>query len=190
MTVTRRTRPRVTRVKLGDRQPGEPALPSELQRAVEEWSRYAGAVAESGRTAELDLVRRRGRQLAARVAGVLGRPVEYVDPVDGHVESITAEPVPLGRIAGHSSGPTPWTTGLILAGFCMVFVAIADIVLSRAFAAAFGGLWIPANLLVGLGLAPTIWLVRETPLWRWFALGAAAGLVLAWLALLLELLGS
>jgi hypothetical protein len=180
----------VNAVDLGDRQPGEPTLPPELQRAVDEWSRYAGAVAQSGRTDELELVRRRGRQLASRVAGVLGRPVEYVDPVDGQVESIEAEPVPLTRIAGFSSGPTPWTTGLIVSGFCMVFVAIADIVLSRAFAAAFGGLWIPANLLVGLGLAPTIWLVRETPFWRWIALGAAAGLVLAWVALLLELLGS
>ena len=61
--------------------------------------------------------------------------------------------------------------------------------LCRAFAEAFGWLWIPANLLVGVGLAPSLWLLRRTPLWRWPALGAAVGLGVSWVALLLAMLG-
>lgn len=180
----------MTRVEMGDREPGDPVLPRELQNAVDEWSAYAGMVAVGGNADELDLVRRRGRQLASRVSGVLGRPVDYVDPVDGTVESITADATPVPRLAGRWTGPTPWSTGLVVSGFCLIFVAIGDIVLSRAFEAAFGGLWLPANLLVGLGLAPTLWLVRQVPFWRWFAFGTAAGLVVAWVVLLLETLGS
>ena len=70
-----------------------------------------------------------------------------------------------------------------------MLVAFADIALSRAFAEAFGLLWVPANLLVGLGLAPSLYLLRATSFWRWPAMGAAAGLVAAWLVLLLGLLG-
>ena len=67
-------------------------------------------------------------------------------------------------------------------------MAIGDVALSRAFAEAFGLLWVPANLLVGLGLAPSLYLLRGAPFWRWPALGAAAGLVVAWIVLLLGLL--
>jgi hypothetical protein len=75
-----------------------------------------------------------------------------------------------------------------VAAFAAVFVALADIELSRSFAEAFGLWWLPANLLVGLGLAPSMWLVRRTPFWRWPALGVAVGLGAAWLVLLLGLL--
>ncbi|HEY0814766.1 MAG TPA: DUF2537 domain-containing protein [Pseudonocardia sp.] len=86
-------------------------------------------------------------------------------------------------------GPTPWGTGLVISAFVAVFLALADIALCRAFAEAFKWLWIPANLLVGLGLAPSLWLLRRTPLWRWPALGAAVGLAASWVALLLAMLG-
>lgn len=175
-------------VELGDRQPGDPPLPADLQAAVDEWVTYAGAVTRTGRIEELELLRRRGRQLASRLSGVLGRPVEFVDPVDGVVESITVGTGPLPRLR-EPSGPTPWGTGLAIAGFTAIFVGIADIVLSSAFADAFGVLWVPANLLVGLGLAPTLWLMRRLALWRWFSYGAAGGLVVAWLVLLLGMLG-
>ena len=176
-------------MELGHREPGDPPLPPELQHAVDEWVAYAGAVTVNGRAEELDLLRRRGRQLASRVSGVLGRPVEYVDPIDGVVESVTVGTGPLPRLSAQSSGPTPWSTGLVVAAFCGLFVAIADIALSRAFAAAFGQLWVPANLLVGLGLSPTLWLVRRISFWRWVSAGAAAGLLAAWVVLLLGQLG-
>ena len=85
-------------------------------------------------------------------------------------------------------GPTPWVTGLPIAAFVAVFVTLADVALCRAFAEAFGLLWIPANLLVGAGLAPSLWLLRRTPLWRWPALGATVGLGVSWVVLLLAML--
>lgn len=175
---------------LGDRQAGDPPLPVELQAALAEWDQFADTVASSGRPEELDLLRRRGRQLASRVADVLGRPVDFVDPVTGAVESVRVRaPGSIPRLAAEPPGPTPWGTGLTLAGFFAVLFAVGDIVLCRAFSEAFGLLWLPANLLVGLGLAPSLWLVRRTPLWRWPALGAAVGLGVAWVVLLLGMLG-
>jgi hypothetical protein len=85
-------------------------------------------------------------------------------------------------------GPTPWGTGLLIAAFVAVFLTLADVALCRAFAEAFGLLWIPANLLFGLGLAPSLWLLRRTPLWRWPALGATVGLGVSWVVLLLAML--
>jgi hypothetical protein len=145
---------------------------------------FAAAVTRVGRAEDIDLVRKRGRQLASRVADVLGRPVEFVDPVSRAVEVIAAGSTgPIARLAVQTT-PTPWPTGLTVAGFFAVFVGIGDTVLSRAFAEAFGFLWLPANLLVGLGLAPTLWLLRSTPVWRWVALGATVGLGIAWVVLL------
>ena len=76
-----------------------------------------------------------------------------------------------------------------MAAFFAVLVAVADVVLARAFAGAFGLLWIPANLLVTAGTAPSLWMAREVQFWRWPALGAAAGVVVAWVVMLLGLLG-
>lgn len=178
------------RVEFGDRQPGDPPLPAELQAALREWAAFAMTVSRSGGPVERDLLRRRGRQLASRVADVLGRPVEFTDPATGRVESVRAGATgPIARLSAESPGPTPWATGLAVSGFFAVLVAMADIVLSRVFAEAFGLLWMPANLLVCLGLAPSLHLLRRTPFWRWPAIGTAAGLVAAWVVLLLGLLG-
>jgi hypothetical protein len=175
---------------LGDRQPGDPELPAELANALQEWAAFASTVCRSGRPDEVQLLRRRGRQLASRVADVLGRPVELVDPVTGDVESVqvgSTGPIPM--LAARPAGPTPWATGLTVSAFFAVVVTIGDVVLSRAFAEAFGLLWVLANIVVGLGLSPSLWLARRTPFWRWPALGAAVGLGVAWVVLLLGLLG-
>ncbi len=153
-----------------------------------EWAAVASTVGANGGPAEQSLVRRRGRQLAGRLAEAVGRPVEFTDPVTGRTEEVWGRATgPLPRLAPRS--PTPWATGLTISAFFALLTAIADIVLSRAFADAFGLLWIPANLLVVSGLAPSLWLLRRTPFWRWPALGAAAGLAVAWVCLLLGLLG-
>jgi hypothetical protein len=110
-----------------------------------------------------------------RPVAKLAPPVRAVSPLAGPL----VEP----------PGPTPWGTGLTVAAFAAVFIAIADIALCRAFAESFGWLWIPANLLVGIGLAPSLWLMRRTPLWRWPALGAVVGLAASWVVLLLAMLG-
>jgi hypothetical protein len=174
-------------VELGDRRPEDPPLPDELLAALREWAAFAVVAGRSDIPDERDLVRRRGRQLASRVAGVRGRPVEYVDPMSGAVESVRAG-APGGQhrtLAVEPAGPTPWVTGLPIA----VFVAIGDVQLSSAFAEAFGLLWVPANLLVALGMAPSLYLLRTVPFWRWPAIGAAVGLAAAWVVLLVALLG-
>ena len=163
----------------------DPPLPAPLRQALREWRALADTVARSGGPEEHEVVRRRGRLLASRVADVLGRPVEFVDPATGVAESIDdhlVDPVSAPREA------TPWVTGLPVAAFAAVLVTIGDIALSRAFADAFGLLWVPANLLVGVGLAPSLYLLRAVPFWRWPALGTAAGLLVAWIVLLVGLL--
>jgi len=42
---------------------------------------------------------------------------------------------------------------------------------------------------VAAGLAPSMWLTRAIPVWRWVAYGAAGGILLTWITLLLSLLG-
>lgn len=176
-------------MELEERQPGDPPLPPELQVALREWRAFARAVARSGSPAEHELLRRRGHQLASRVADVLGRPVTFTDPVTGQIELIRVGATgPIPRLDAEPAGPTPWSTGLAVAAFVAVTITIADVVLSRAFAEVFGLLWVPANLLVGLGLSPSLVLVRRTPFWRWPALGGAVGLAAAWVVLLLDLL--
>jgi hypothetical protein len=177
------------RVLLGERRAGDPPLPSDLEDALREWAAFAVTVSAGGPT-ERALLQRRGRQLAVRVADTLGRPIAYTDPVTGRVESVPAAPSgPIPRVDPDPPGPTPWATGLAVSAFTAVLVAIADIALSRAFADAFGLLWVPANVLVALGLTPSLHLLRQVPFWRWPAAGAAVGLAAAWVVLLLGLLG-
>ena len=158
-----------------------------MRQALREWRVLAESAARSGGPEEYEAVRRRGRLLAARVADALGRPVDFVDPATGVAESIDDRTDPFGS-AEYSPAVVPWATGLPIAGFAAVVVTIGDIALSRAFADAFGLLWVPANLLVGMGLAPSLYLLRGVPFWRWPAIGTAAGLVVAWIVLLLGLL--
>jgi hypothetical protein len=179
------------RAVLREHDTGDGRLSDDLRAALHEWASVAETVRRSGDPHEIDLLRRRGRQLAFRVSDVLGRPVDFVDPVSGAVESInvrvTAAPAH-PTLTPEPPGPTPWGTGLAVAGFFAVLVAIADIVLANAFAGVFGLLWVPANLLVTVGMGPSLWLAREVPFWRWPALGAGAGLVAAWVVMLLGLL--
>ena len=170
-------------------------LSAELRHALREWAEVVDAVVASGDDQQIDLVRRRGRQLAARVAGAVGRPVRFVDPVSGAVESVPAEPPAATSGARHvrapePPGPTPWGTGAVVGAFFAVLTAVADIALARSLAGAFGWLWIPANLLVTAGTAPTLWFTRRVPFWRWPAFGVAAGLAAAWLVLLVGLLAA
>ncbi|HEU0128775.1 MAG TPA: DUF2537 domain-containing protein [Pseudonocardiaceae bacterium] len=84
--------------------------------------------------------------------------------------------------------PTPWATGLTVTALTAVIVGIALFSLSSGLATV--GVWsvLLANLLVVAGLAPSMWLARVTPIWRWVAYGAATGIPLTWIALLLCLL--
>jgi hypothetical protein len=177
------------RVLLGERRAGDPPLPADLEDALREWAAFAVTVSGSGGPAEREMLQRRGRQLAVRLADALGRTVTYTDPVSGRVEAVPAPATgPIPRPPDDAE-PTPWATGLTVSAFTAVVVAVGDVALSRAFAEAFGLLWVPANIMVAVGLAPSLHLLRCTPLWRWPALGTAAGLAAAWVVLLLGLLG-
>lgn len=84
--------------------------------------------------------------------------------------------------------PTPWATGLTVSAVAAVTVGVALLSLSQALASNGTGYVALANLLVAAGLAPSIWLARATPIWRWLSYGAATGIALTWIALLLSLL--
>jgi hypothetical protein len=97
------------------------------------------------------------------------------------------------NVTGDAAGkqpdePTPWATGLIVSAMAATVVGVALLSLSQDLASNGAWLVVLANLLVAAGLAPSIWLGRATPIWRWVAYGTAAGIVLAWIALLLSLL--
>ena len=76
-----------------------------------------------------------------------------------------------------------------MSGFVAVLMAVLDVVLMRTIATSFGVLWVPANLVLTFGMTPLLWMLRHTPLWRWPALGVAAGIGAGWLVLLAALLG-
>lgn len=87
---------------------------------------------------------------------------------------------------GPPASPTPWATGLPITVFFAVLVGVGDVAFVRAISVAAGWLWVPANLAVCAGLAPGLWLLRRVPFWRWPAFGVAAGLLAAWVVLLLR----
>jgi Protein of unknown function (DUF2537) len=79
---------------------------------------------------------------------------------------------------------TPWGTGLTVAGFVAVVVALAIVVLSLGVARVHPLLAVGLNFIAVGGLAPTLWGWRAIPVLRWFVLGAAFGIGAGWLALL------
>ncbi|HEU5475458.1 MAG TPA: DUF2537 domain-containing protein [Actinophytocola sp.] len=165
--------------------PGALALAGDLPEALREWARVASAVARSTPDgAAGDVVTRRGLQLAGRLAASIGAPVGYVDPVTG-AESIVDPPVePEPRPAPAASAePVPWPTGLTVSAFVFALVFYAVLTLASTLAATNPLLAIGSNVVVTVGLAPSIWLVRRTPIWRWVAFGVAAAIGAGWLAL-------
>jgi hypothetical protein len=181
------------------------ALGGDLADALHEWARVADAVHRNGQeagTAAARLISRRGQQLATRLAGVMGRPVSYADPLTGEVTEVSVpEPLPAdeeqqaGWMSSHGrhraadiapvpTEPPPWATGLTISFVTAVLMMIVVITLSLALGAA--NRWLPliANVVIAIGLAPSVWLARRALVWRWVAFGIVAGIVIAWIALL------
>ncbi|HZZ49617.1 MAG TPA: DUF2537 domain-containing protein [Pseudonocardia sp.] len=75
---------------------------------------------------------------------------------------------------------TPWATGLTVTALVALVIAVTNYALVSILRVRYGWAWIPANLLIAAGLAPTIGLMRAQPVWRWVAYGIIAGLSLAW----------
>jgi hypothetical protein len=72
--------------------------------------------------------------------------------------------------------------GLTVAAFVAAVIAAAIIVLSLGLLKVHPLLAIGLNLVAVGGLAPTVWEWRKRLVWRWFVLGAAVGVVGAWIA--------
>ncbi len=80
--------------------------------------------------------------------------------------------------------PTPWGTGLTVAGFVAAILGAAVVVLGLGLIRVHPLLAVGLNLVAVGGLAPTIWGWRSIPVRRWFALGAFAGVAVGWVVLL------
>jgi hypothetical protein len=171
-------------------------LGADLCDALHEWAQVALVVERatgngSAGTANT-LVSRRGRQLAKRLAEVMGTTVRYTDPVSGEVHVVRQlPPSPPARPSRRRAEPpayrTPWATGLTVSAFAAVVVVVAMLTLSLGLARTSPWIAVAANLMVAGGLAPSLWLGRNVLVWRWVAYGVAGGIALAWVGLLITL---
>ncbi len=164
------------------------AIGAELAQALHEWARVASAVARSDSDVDVagSVVSQRGRQLAARLAAVMGTEVRFVDPVTG-VETVVEPPRRPDRPARARTReePTPWLTGLTVSVFAAAVVVVAMLALATTLARETSG-WLAliAALVVTGGVAPSLWLGRKVPILRWAVYGAGGGLALAWIGVL------
>lgn len=197
----------------GEREVDPHTLPlgAGLADALHEWAKVADAVVRTDTPSDgaaSALVTRRGRQLAGRLAADMRTPVEYTDPVTGELVVVDAPPeAEAGAEAGHESGAesvegaeagqeeapepeeeTPWGTGLTVTLITAAVVTFTVFTLSVGLGETSQWLALLANALVVGGIAPSVWLARNTPVWRWVAYGVVAGVPAAWLSLLLNTL--
>lgn len=84
-----------------------------------------------------------------------------------------------------SDEPPAWAPGIAIAVFTMIVVGCAVLVLSLGLGDT-PWLAVAANVVVAVGLAPALWLCRSLPVLRFVAGGAAAGVLLGWIAALLS----
>ncbi|MDI2031637.1 DUF2537 domain-containing protein [Saccharopolyspora sp. TS4A08] len=173
--------------------PARLRLPEALVAALHEWAGVAELVqnGESAQTGEI--VSRRGRQLATRLAAETGGRVGYVDPLSGELAQIgrprSAQAIRRGGRPVAPVNPTPWGTGLMISAVIAAIVAVTLGVVTQGLADVSGVLALFVNIAIAAGFAPSIWLGRNVPVWRWVAFGTAAGLVISWIVGLLSLLG-
>ncbi len=84
-----------------------------------------------------------------------------------------------------SDEPPAWSAGVAIAVFAMLVVASAVFVLSVGLGD-MPWLAVAANVVVAAGLAPALWLCRSLPVLRFLAGGAAVGIVIGWIAALMN----
>jgi Protein of unknown function (DUF2537) len=80
--------------------------------------------------------------------------------------------------------PVPWGTGLTVAGFVAAVTGAVVVVLGLGLIRVNPLLAVGLNVVAAGGLAPTLWGWRRTRVLRWFVLGFAVGVPVAWLVLL------
>lgn len=183
----------------GEREVDPHSLPlgAELADALHEWAKVADAVVRTETPPDgvaTALVTRRGRQLAGRIAAVMGSPVAFADPVTGERVSVDAPGASRAAVATEPVAvveepePTPWATGLTVSIITAAIVTVTVVSLSLGLGETSQWLALIANALVVGGLAPSVWLGRRTPVWRWVAYGVVTGVGVAWFVLILTLL--
>ena len=182
----------------GEREVDPHSLPlgSDLAEALHEWAKVADAVGRAETPSDgvaSALIARRGKQLAGRLATVMNSPVSYTDPVSGDLLTVDAPEaapaeVPVRTLVEDEPEPTPWGTGLTVSVITAAIVTVTVVSLSLGLGETSRWLALVANVLVVGGLAPSVWLGRRVPVWRWVAYGVVTGVLVAWLALILTLL--
>lgn len=177
------------------------AFAGTLADDLHEWARVSAAVLRTGNDQGAEVVSQRGRQLAARVAAALGRPVRYRDPVTEQ-EFVVAPARPaddanrarhhhhrhrirLPMLGQRADATTPWATGLLVTFFVGVVVVVAMLALATTLSDALGG-WVAlaGAVVLTAGLGPSLWLGRRLLIVRWVVLGAAVGIGLSWVGVL------
>ena len=186
------------KIDSGEREVDPHSLPlgADLAEALHEWAKVADAVVRSETPADgvaSALVARRGKQLAGRIASVMNSPVSYTDPVSGELVSVDAPEAAAVAVQTvvedePEPEPTPWGTGLTVSVITAAIVTVTVVSLSLGLGETSRWLALVANVLVVGGLAPSVWLGRSVPVWRWVAYGVVTGVLVAWLALILTLL--
>jgi len=179
----------------GEREVDPHSLPlgADLAEALHEWAKVADAVVRTETPADgvaSALVTRRGKQLAGRIAAVMNATVSYTDPVSGElveVEAPESSPV-LTETTEAEPEPTPWGTGLTVSIITAAIVTVTVVSLSLGLGETSRWLALVANVLVVGGLAPSVWLGRRVPVWRWVSYGVVTGVLVAWVVLILTLL--
>lgn len=162
-------------------------LPETLVSDLREWARVIDRIGRGEKTGEAAarVISQRGSQLATRIAAEAGIEIDYRDPNSGELWKPGKSRV--APTAGPE--PIPWGTGLTVSAFFAAIVVLALTVVTFGLAEVSPLLAGIVNIAVAAGFAPSIWLGRRVLVWRWVALGTAAGIVLAWMALLLSALG-
>ncbi|MFC4377245.1 DUF2537 domain-containing protein [Nocardia halotolerans] len=80
----------------------------------------------------------------------------------------------------------PWAAGITVVVLVASLGATAVYAFGAALAAVHPLLAVAVNLVAAAGVAPTAWRWRYTPVVRWVLAGAALGVLLGWLAVLIE----
>ncbi|MFE1596239.1 DUF2537 domain-containing protein [Nocardia sp. NPDC058705] len=83
----------------------------------------------------------------------------------------------------------PWAAGGTVAALVAVLGGVAVYAFACALAAVNPFLAIGVNVVAAVGVAPTAWRWRYTPVVRWVLAGAAAAVVLGWIAAIVYVLG-
>ncbi|MFD4367141.1 DUF2537 domain-containing protein [Rhodococcus sp. NPDC058521] len=89
------------------------------------------------------------------------------------------------RVSYATSARTPWFTGVSLAVFSATFVTVAMVTFSSELARIDVPLAVLLSTVVVAGLTPTLWRLRNRPIWRWIVYGTAVGFPVAWTMVLL-----